>query len=298
MARKQDWIIGGIFLAALILILVVLLGSFRGISEEGLTTISAGGGQKVALIELTGVIYDSRQIVHQFKTYGENPSIKAIVFRINSPGGGVAASQEIYEAAKKVRASGKPVVVSMGSVAASGGYYAACGADSIVANPGTTTGSIGVILETTNVAGLMKKLGISVNVVKSGKFKDIGSPFRKMTTDEKAYLQEYIDNAYEQFVRVVSTERHIPLQKVKSVADGRIFTGEQALKLRLVDKLGTYDDAIDLAAKMAGIHGKPTLVKMRKRKLSLFDLLFSDVQGLLGKVESAPVLRYQLQLNL
>ncbi len=297
MARKQDWVIGGIFLAALILILVVLFGAFGSISQEGLTTISPGG-QKVALVELTGVIYDSRQIVRQFKLYGDNPSIKAIVFRINSPGGGVAASQEIYEAVKKVRDSGKPVVVSMGSVAASGGYYVACGADSIVANPGTTTGSIGVILETTNVSELMKKLGISVNVVKSGKFKDIGSPFRKMTPAEKAYLQEYIDNAYGQFVNVVSTERHIPIEKVKSFADGRIFTGEQAKKLGLVDVLGTYDDAISLAAKMAGIQGKPALVKMRRRKLSLFDLLFSDVQGLLGKVEAAPVLRYQMQLNL
>ncbi len=297
MARKQDWMIGGLFLAAFILILVVLLGSFRGISEEGLITISPGG-QKVALVELTGVIYDSRQIVRQFKTYGENPSIKAIVFRINSPGGGVAASQEIYEAVKKVRKSGKPVVVSMGSVAASGGYYVACGADSIVANPGTTTGSIGVILETTNVAGLLKKLGVSVNVVKSGKFKDIGSPFRKMTSEERAYLQKYIDNAYGQFVRVVSAERHLPIERVKQFADGRIFTGEQALKLGLVDKLGTYDDAIALAAKMAGISGKPTLVKMKKRKLSVFDLLFSDTKGLLGRVQAAPVLRYQLELNL
>ncbi|NOY77019.1 MAG: signal peptide peptidase SppA [Calditrichaeota bacterium] len=297
MARKQDWVLGGIFLAAFIIILMVFLFSFGNVPGSNITTISSGG-DKIALVELRGVIYDSRDLVRQFKRYGEDRSIKAIVFRVDSPGGGVAASQEIYEQIRKVRESGKPVVVSMGSVAASGGYYVSCGADSIVANPGTTTGSIGVILETTDVAGLLKKLGVEVNVVKSGKFKDTGSPFRKMTKEEKAYLQKYIDNAYHQFVNVVSKERHIPEDKVLKIADGRIFTGEQALKLGLVDKLGTYEDAIQLAAKMAGIRGKPSLVKMQKRKRTVFDLLFSDVQGILGKIQSAPMLRYQLELNL
>ncbi len=297
MARKQDWVLGGIFLAGFVLILLFFLFAFGNVPGSGVTTISSGG-DKIALVELRGVIYDSRALVKQFKYYAEDRSIKAVVFRVDSPGGGVAASQEIYEQVRKVRKAGKPVVVSMGSVAASGGYYVSCGADSIVANPGTTTGSIGVILEATNVAGLLKKLGVRVDVVKSGKFKDTGSPFRKMTDEEKAYLQRYIDNAYHQFVRVVSKERHIPESKVLKIADGRIFTGEQALKLGLVDKLGTYEDAIQLAAKMAGIKGKPSLVKMQKKRRTLFDLLFSDAQGLLGEIQSAPLLRYQLELNL
>ena len=297
MARKQDWVIGGLFLSALVIIIVVFWMSFGNISGGNITTISSGG-DKIGLVELTGVIYDSGAIVHQLKTYGESHSIKAIVFRVNSPGGGVAASQEIYEQVRKIRESGKPIVVSMGSVAASGGYYVSCGADSIVADPGTTTGSIGVILESTNMEGLFKKLGLRVVVVKSGKFKDAGSPFRKMTPAERAYFQKYVDNAFYQFVRVVSNERHLSESDVLKIADGRIFTGEQALKLGLVDKMGTYEDAIQLAAKMAGIKGKPTLVKMRKRKISVFDLLFSDVQGLLGKIQSAPMLRYQMELNL
>lgn len=297
MARKQDWVLGGIFLAAIILILLFFLFSFGRAPGSSITTISSGG-DRIGLVELRGVIYDSAALVRQFKRYGDDRSIKAIVFRVDSPGGGVAASQEIYEQVRKVRESGKPVVVSMGSVAASGGYYVSCGADSIVANPGTTTGSIGVILETTNVAGLLKKLGVRVDVVKSGKFKDTGSPFRKMTDEEKAYLQGYINNAYHQFVKVVSKERHLPESDVLKLADGRIFTGEQAQQLGLVDKLGTYEDAIQLAAKMAGIKGKPSLVKIQRKKRSLFDLLFSDVQGLLGKIQSAPMLRYQLELNL
>ncbi len=297
MARKQDWVLGGIFLAAFIVILLFFLFSFGNVQRSSVTTISSGG-DKIGLVELRGVIYDSASLVSQFKRYGEDRSIKAIVFRVDSPGGGVAASQEIYEQVRKVRESGKPVIVSMGSAAASGGYYVSCGADSIVANPGTTTGSIGVILETTNVAELLKKLGVRVDVVKSGKFKDTGSPFREMTDEERTYLQGYIDNAYHQFVKVVARERHLPESDVLKIADGRIFTGEQALKLGLVDKLGGYEDAIHLAAKMAGIKGKPSLVKIQKKKRSVFDLLFSDARGLLGKIQSAPMLRYQLELNL
>ena len=295
MARRSDWIIG-----VLILLSVVFLLLIFGIGISGLP--SGGGalhvsGDRIGVVELKGVILDSQPVVRQLKRLAESKGIKAIVLRIDSPGGGVAASQEIYDAVRKIRESGKPIVVSMGSVAASGGYYVACGADSILANPGTTTGSIGVILEIPNVEGLMKKLGVKFQVIKSGKFKDTGSPYREMTPEERRYLQSYIDNAFQQFVSVVAENRHITRSKVLSFADGRIFTGKQALALGLVDKLGDYQDAIDLAWKMAGLKGKPKVYRVPKRKITLLDLLFGDVSGVLQKLEAAPALKYQLKLT-
>lgn len=241
-------------------------------------------GRKVALIELEGTITDSRDIVRQFKKYRDDASIEAIVFRIESPGGGITPSQEIFDIVKKTRASGKPVIVSMGSVAASGGYYVACPADTIVANPGTITGSIGVIIQYPNVDKLLDKVGVKFTTIKSGEFKDAMSPFRDMTKPEETYLQNFVMNAYGQFVLAVATERNLDTAYVRQYADGRVYTGEQALELKLVDVLGTYEDAISIAARKAGIVGAPEVIKEKKYKPSFFDLLFDDDAA--SKIES------------
>ena len=206
--------------------------------------------------------------------------MKAIVFRIESPGGGVSASQEIYEEVKKTRDSGTPVVVSMGSVAASGGYYVACGADKIVANPGTLTGSIGVIFQFLQFEDLMKKLGVEASTFKSGELKDIGSPFRKTTPQERAYFQQLVEDVYQQFVDVVAKERKLKESFVRKYADGRVFSGRQAVAWGFVDTLGTYEDAIAIAGTMGGIRGTPKTIREYKRRTFLQDLMGETVTDL------------------
>lgn len=249
-------------------------------------------GRRIALIELEGEIIDSRDIVRQFKKYADDASVEAIVLRIESPGGGITPSQEIYDIVLKTRAKGKPVIASLGSVAASGGYYVACAADSIVANPGSITGSIGVIIQYPNVDKLLDKIGVKFTTVKSGEFKDVLSPFRETTPDESSFLQSFVMNAYGQFIRAVAEQRALDTSYVKQCADGRVFTGEQALNLRLIDVIGSYDDAILLAARRVGIEGEPHTVKERKRRPSLFELLFEeDAAAKLESAISMPVFR-------
>src|SRR3990172_7665654 len=209
-------------------------------------------GDRVALIRIEGIIVDSKEIVDELKQYVKDSAVKAIVLRIDSPGGAVAPSQEIYEEVKKAVAK-KKEVVSMGSVAASGGYYIASPATRIIANPGTLTGSIGVIMEIPNLEGLMTKIGIKAEVIKSGRHKDMGSSFRGLQDEEKAILQEVMDNVHEQFIRAVSEGRKMKIEEVREIADGRIFSGEQAVKNRLIDELGTLEDAIKTAATLVGI---------------------------------------------
>jgi protease-4 len=287
---RKDWILGlGIagFTILIILILAVSMSVPRG--PDGLSLSS--GGDKVAVVELVGPIYDSRRLVRLFRECGENGSVKAVVFRIDSPGGGVAAAQEIYDAVRKVRDSGKPVVASFGSVAASGGYYVACGADTIMANPGTTTGSIGVIAEFVNMKELMRKIGISMDVVKSGRYKDTGSPHRELTPSERIIMQAWVDDAFDQFVEVVARERGLARRAVLDVADGRVFTGRQAVKRGLVDLLGNAEDAIALAARMGQIQGVPAVVRESRRRMTLFDLVFQEMEGIL-RGRSGWILRY------
>ena len=289
--KQKEWLVGlGIAGGALLLIFILAGVLSRNESDDGTTISISGHGEKVAVIELVGTIYDSRRIVEQFETFGDQKSIKAILFRIDSPGGLVAPSQEIYEAVRRVRDKGKPVVVSMGTLAASGGYYIACGADTIVANPGTTTGSIGVIAEFVNMRDLLGKIGVRFETVKSGQFKDTGSPYRDMNTDDRRYLQSWIDDAYDQFIHVVSTERRLSLEKVRELADGRVFTGAQAQKLGLVDVLGDYKAALDLAAKMGGISGEPEVVRSVKRRSTLLDLLLQETEGWIRGMRSGLLL--------
>ncbi len=238
------------------------------------------GVDKVAVIEIRGVIIDPQPVVEKLAKLRKNDHIKAIVMRIDSPGGAVGPAQEIYSEVKKVRLE-KKVLASMGSVAASGGYYIACAADTIMANPGTITGSIGVIVESLNVEELLRKVGLRAMVIKSGRLKDLGSPVRQMTPEERKVLQSVLDNVHEQFIRAVAEGRKMPVAKVRSLADGRIFSGDQAKSLGLVDGLGSLQDTIAKAGEMAGIKGEPEVVYFEKKKFSLLDLLF---QGTIDKI--------------
>lgn len=252
----------------------------------------------VALVEVEGTIEDGRDVVRQLKKYKDDASVVAVVLRIESPGGGITPSQEIFEMVRQVRESGKPVVASMGSVAASGGYYIACPADTIVANPGTITGSIGVIIQYPNVDGLLDKIGIRFTTLKAGKFKDALSPYREMTREESDFLQSFVFDAYEQFIHAVASERNLDTARLAEWAEGKVFTGAQAHRLGLVDVLGTYDDAIQLAWTMAGQTGEPNVTRERKRRPSFFELLFEEDaekagRALLPSFRSYPVVSYK-----
>ncbi|MDZ7294378.1 MAG: signal peptide peptidase SppA [candidate division KSB1 bacterium] len=273
-------------------LMVLSLLSLRASGEAGMGFPAFG--PKVALVELTGTIVDARPVVRQLKQFRQDGSVRAIVLRIESPGGGVAASQEIHDEVRKTRESGKVIVASMGSVAASGGYYVAVPATRIMANPGTTTGSIGVVAELPNIRRLLDKLGIDFTVIKSGKFKDTGSPYRGLTEAERAYLQQWVDDAFAQFVDAVAEGRRMERARVLELADGRVFTGLQALRSGLVDTLGTFEDAIRLAADLAGIKGEPRLVRQERRGLRLIDLLFQNVRQLIEAVDRSPRLSYKM----
>lgn len=235
---------------------------------------------KVAVLPIEGLIIDSEATIEQFKEFAKDDSVKAIVLRLNTPGGGVGPSQEIYEEVRKVRGK-KPIVVSMGAVAASGGYLIACASDTIFANPGTITGSIGVIMKFVNVEDLIGKIGIKGFVVKSGEFKDIGSPIRKMTPEERRLIQTVIDNVEAQFVDVVVEGRKLSREDVLAIADGRVFTGDQAKVLGLVDRIGNLEDAITEAGKMGKIEGEPRVVTPPKKGFSIFDLLRNEAERII-----------------
>ncbi len=232
-------------------------------------------GDRIALVRVEGPIVDSKEAIEEIKNYVKDASIKAVVLRIDSPGGAVAPSQEIYEEVRKAVAK-KKIVVSMGSVAASGGYYIASPATKIVANPGTLTGSIGVIMEIPNVEGLMNKIGVKTEVIKSGSHKDIASIFRGVNKEDREILQDVLDNVHEQFITAVAEGRKMLRDDVKKIADGRVFTGEQALNIGLVDQLGDLEDAEKTAAGLAGIKGEPVVVT-KKESLSIINLLRGKV---------------------
>ncbi len=224
--------------------------------------------EKVGIIEIKGVISDSKDIIAHLKQFREDDSIKSIVLRIDSPGGGVGPSQEIFREVRKTIVQ-KKVITSMGTIAASGGYYVAAGTDGIVANPGTITGSIGVIMGFTNFEELIKKIGLVPIVIKSGKYKDTGSPVRQMTEDEEKILQNFVQTIHMQFVKAIAEGRKMDAGKVKSIADGRIFSGEEAKDLGLVDRLGNLDDAIEWAGRLGGIKGKIVTVYAPEKKYSV-----------------------------
>jgi protease-4 len=274
MMKKNPVLIG---LIAIGVVMVIFVGAIIALTllfrRE---TPSFALGDRVGVVEVNGVISDSKEVIGWIKSFVDDEGVKAIVLRIDSPGGGVGASQEIYREVIKARGV-KPVVASFGGVAASGGYYVACGTDKIMANPGTITGSIGVVMQFANLEELFKKIGYKGYVIKSGAYKDVGSPFREMTPEETELLQGVIDTVHQQFIRAVAEGRKLPMEKVAAIADGRIFSGEQARALGLVDELGNLEDTIDMAAKMAGIKGRPVVVYPRRRKPSVLDYLTEGI---------------------
>lgn len=266
------------------LIMVLVLGAVFGLLAvvSKMQGFSFVRGEKVAILPISGLITDSEGTIEQLKKFAKDDSVKAIVVRLNTPGGGVGPSQEIYEEVRKIRGK-KVVVASMGALAASGGYYIACGADKIFANPGTITGSIGVLMQFVNVKDLIEKIGVKGFVIKSGSFKDTGSPVREMSPEERKLLQSVIDNVHSQFVNAVVEGRKLPREDVLAIADGRILSGEQAKELGLVDALGNQEDAVAEAGKMAKIEGEPRVVTPPKKKFSILDLLREEAKSIIDE---------------
>ncbi len=229
-------------------------------------------GEKVGVIEINGIISEAKTTIQNLKRFREDESIKAIVIRIDSPGGAVGPSQEIYREIRKTSDT-KKVVASMGTIAASGGYYIAAGTDGIVANPGTITGSIGVIMGFTNYEKLLEKIGLFPVVIKSGEYKDMGSPVREMKETEQKILHDFAEKIHRQFIMDIVDGRRMEKAEVESLADGRIFTGEESKALGLVDRLGNYEDAIEWAGRMGGIEGKISTVYARDKKFSFLKYL-------------------------
>jgi protease-4 len=266
--------VGTTVLLAIFLLVVTLITALLR-EDEGITD----RGRAIGIVTIEGVIsHDlTERTVRQLTKYADDPSIKAIVLRIDSPGGGVASSQEISEEIKRVRSVGKLVVASMGSVAASGGYYIACVADRIFANAGTVTGSIGVIAQLAQASELLHKIGIEATVITSGPFKDSGNPTRPLRPEDRQVFQALVNDVYEQFVEAVAQGRNLPLPEVRQAADGRIFTGRQAKDLGLIDELGSLHDAIRYAASTIGIVGKPKLIQEDKERLWWLRFFFESL---------------------
>lgn len=268
--RPNRWV-WGIVAGVFLLFIIVRLASCHR-SGDGL-----GLGDKVAIVALEGPIYTSETVVNQLDELSERGDVKAIVLRVDSPGGSVAASQEIYEKVARVN-SQKPVVVSMGAVAASGGFYAALGSSRIVANPGSVTGSIGVILEYPVAVDLLAKVGLQLETVTSGPLKDAGSPARSVSDQDRELFQSLVDDMHDQFVTAVETHRHLNRDIVLSLADGRVFTGRQALEQGLIDTLGTLEDAVAIAADLGHISGKPESIRIRKRPPNWMEWFFGSLE--------------------
>ena len=264
--------------AAVLVLFVATIWLLIAVSDDGLP-----GGAKVAVVEVEGIIgadsgrgLDTDGIIRVLGEYRDDPAVRAVVLRINSPGGVVAPTQEIFNAVRRLREAKKPVVASLGSVAASGGYYVAVAADRIYASPGTLTGSIGVVMQLANLEGLLKKVGVEYVVVKAGTYKDVGNIARAMTPEERRILQALLDDVYDQFVTAVAEGRGLDPQVVRGFAEGRIYSGRQAQGLKMVDELGGLEEAIEAAAKMAGLPAKPRVIYPRRR-FSLRGLLSNEM---------------------
>ena len=272
MDRRLTVIVATVLVFLGVAALLLLFGSMGRGADGGAPLF----GPRVAIVELEGLIAETDDLVRELRQHRDNPSVRAVVIRINSPGGVVAPTQEVYDALLRVREAGKPVVASLGAVAASGGYYAAVAADQIYANPGTLTGSIGVIMQLANVDTLLKKVGVDFVVVKAGQFKDIGNPARAMTPEERRVVQSLLEDVHGQFIEAVARGRKLDRSAVVQFADGRVFSGTQALGLRMIDALGGLEDAVNAAAKLANLPTPPPVERPR-RKFSIFDLVRNEL---------------------
>jgi protease IV len=273
MGRRLTVVVTTVLVFVGVAALFLLFGTSVGRGGDG------GGplfGPRVAVVELEGLIAETDDLVRELRHHRDNPSVRAVVIRINSPGGVVGPTQEVHDALLRLRQAGKPVVASLGSVAASGGYYVAVAADQIYANPGSLTGSIGVIMQLANVDALMKKVGVDYVVVKAGQFKDLGNFARPMTPEERRVIQALLDDVHAQFVEAVAKGRKLDRSAVVQFADGRVFSGTQALGLKMVDALGGLEDALDAAAKLAKLPTPPPVERPRRR-FSIIDLIRNEL---------------------
>ena len=263
-----------IFLVAVIALVLVLVPSTGGGGEFGFQ-------ERIQVVDIEGELLDSRGVIEQLERYEDVDSVPAILLHIDSPGGDVAASQELYAEVLRLREKGKTVVAYLSSTGASGAYYVACAADLIIANPGTVVGSIGVIAEWLNYGELLEWARLSNVVLKSGDFKDMGSPTRDLTEEERAYFQTLIDDMYGQFVDAVAMGRGLEVDQVREFADGRVFTGRAALELGMIDLTGNFQDAVERTAELAGIAPRPRLIRVQRPSLTLLDVISGDLSGVL-----------------
>ena len=297
MAKKKDVVVAAVIAASFLVVFVLFGIMFIGLMAEGGDLGLGGLGGNVGVVEMYCVINEEtgRTVMRQIEDWLESGSIRAIVIHLDTPGGGVAISQEICDAIKRAREE-KPVVASMASVAASGGYYIACAADRVIANPGTVTGSIGVIFQYHTFTELMDKVGVGTETVKSGDLKDVGSYSKPMTKKEELMLRSVVMDSYEQFVAAIAEGRGMDPEEIYPLADGSIFTGAQAYNLGLVDTLGGLKEAVDLAAELAEIEGEPKMVRpYKKKRATIFDLMGSLLKNVNSSMEnqlSGPKLLY------
>jgi protease-4 len=276
--RRSAWfwvgVIGGSFAVIALVITAMIWGIVKSVNGDSTASLDAIGGSKIGVIDLDGVIVDAEKVDTQLRKFGDDSSVKAIVLHINSPGGGAAASQEIYHEVVRVRAEKhKRIVASVESVGASGAYYIASGCDTIYANDASVVGSIGVIMEWTNYGDLMKWAKLKSVVIHAGELKDAGDPTRDLTPKEEAYFQSLVDNMYGQFVHDVATGRHTTDDKIRPLATGQVWTGQQALPMGLIDKIGGFRVALMDTAKSAGISGEPSIVRPGKDKKGILAVL-------------------------
>jgi len=285
-SRTLLWVLiggGAFFLFVLAVFSIVFLTLRAGGGETaGITSF----GDRFGVVDLEGVILSPQPVVGELKKFGDDSSIKAIILHVNSPGGGVAASEEIYREVKRVRTEKKKkIVVSIESVGASGAYYVASASDKIYADQGSIVGSIGVIAQWVNYGDLLKWAKMKDVVIKTGEFKDTGNPTRDLTPAEQAYMQALIDNMFGQFIQAVADGRGLKYEDVKSFANGKVWTGQQAMSMKLIDSLGDFETAVADTAKSVGIKGEPTLVRPEKDRKTLLDLLLGDVSQYLPSRE-------------
>ena len=280
--RSRIWIWflvgGGLFALFVVAVFTLVYFSFSGRDEESFS----GFGSKIAVVDLEGVILSPKQVVKQLKQFADDESVKAIILHVNSPGGGVAASEEIYREVKRIRDEKKKrIVASIETVGASGAYYVASATNKIYADKGSIVGSIGVIAEWVNYGELLKWAKLNPITMKAGEFKDTGSPTREMTPAERAYMQSLIDNMHGQFIQAVADGRHAKVEDIRAIANGKVWTGEEALPLKLVDQLADFEGAVKDTARAVNISGEPSLVYPSREKRSGLDLLFGDVSDYL-----------------
>lgn len=292
MAKMHSIFKGLGILSGLILVLFVLVFFYAYLTGGDSKVLSFLSGDGVGVLQIEGTIDDSRSVMNELKRFNEAPWIKAIVVRIDSPGGAVAPTQEIFDEMQKTKKK-KPLIASMGSMATSGGYYIASACEKIIANPGTLTGSIGVIMQLTNFEELMKKVGVKGYNIKSGANKDIGSPFQPLSPEGREILQSLVDNVHSQFVSAVAKGRGMTEAQVRKLADGRVYSGAQAKELGLIDQFGTLDDAIDVAAKRVGLEENPTVYYSSPEEERWWEKLFFAAVGRRFPTSQRGWLRYE-----